>query len=90
MQPVPALHHPATRQTGGMIPMRRPACTIDEMETLLGQLVEFESRIQKPGQLDSPAFRQEYRLFRQYLQWRLEDFNKAMRDEMNSHIKGLS
>lgn len=69
--------------------MRRPTCTIDEMETLLGQLNDFEKQIKKPGVLDNAAFRQEYRLFKQYLQWRLEDFNKAMRDEMNTHIKGL-
>lgn len=69
--------------------MRRSSCSIDEMETLLGQLGDFEKEIRKPGVLDNAAFRQELNMFRQYLQWRLEDFNKAMRDEMNSHINGL-
>ena len=69
--------------------MRKPSCTIDEMETLLGQLRDFEKQIRNPGKLSSPAFRQEYRMFRQFLQWRIDDFNKAMRDEMNVHISGL-
>ena len=78
-----------------MIPTRRPRrtrpdCTIEEMETLLGQLQDFESQIKKPGWLDNPAFRQEYRMFKQYLQWRIEDFNKAMREEMNTHISSLN
>lgn len=78
-----------------MIPARRPGRTpadssIDDMETLLGQLGDFETQIKNPGTLNSPAFQQEYTLFKQYLQWRLEDLNKAMREEMNSHIRGLN
>ena len=78
-----------------MITMRRPGRTsaansIDEMETLLVQLGDFESQIKNPGTLNSPAFQQEYTLFKKYLQWRIEDLNRAMREEMNSHIKGLN
>ena len=69
--------------------MRKNTCTIDEMETLLGQLHDFEKQIKNPQQVADPAFHQEYRLFRQYLQWRIEDFNKAMREEMHVHINGL-
>lgn len=78
-----------------MMPVKRPGrphagSSIAEMETLLGQLGDFENQINHPGALNSPAFQQEYTLFRQYLQWRLEDINQAMREEMNSHIKGLN
>ena len=69
--------------------MRKPACSIEEMESLLGQLGDFEQQIQNPGKLSCPAFQQDYQLFRQYLQWRIEDFNNAMRDEMNTRISGL-
>jgi hypothetical protein len=71
-------------------PGRSQGCTIEEMEALLSQLHDFESQIKKPGSLYNPAFRQEYKMFKQYLQWRIEDFNTAMRDEMNSHISGLN
>jgi hypothetical protein len=69
--------------------MRKSSCTIDEMETLLGQLRDFEKQIKNPRELSDPAFRQEYQMFRQYLQWRIEDINKAMRDEMQIHISSL-
>lgn len=67
----------------------QPDSSIDEMETLLAQLRDFENQIKHPGKLETPAFRQEYKLFKQYLQWRIEDFNKAMQDELNSHNNGL-
>jgi hypothetical protein len=77
-----------------MMPARHqnlPASTssIDEMDDLLAQLRDFEKQIKQPGKLDNPSFRQEYALFKRYLQWRIEDFNKAMRDELNSHINSM-
>ena len=78
-----------------MIPARRHSRTpsgssIDEMETLLKQLGDFENQICHPDAVNTPAFQQEYTLFRQYLKWRLEDFNRSMREEMSIHIKGLN
>ncbi len=78
-----------------MIPARRHSRTssgnsIDEMETLLRQLGDFENQISHPGAVNTPGFQQEYTLFRQYLKWRLEDLNRSMREEMSVHIKGLN
>jgi hypothetical protein len=64
--------------------------SIDEMEKLLGQLGDFENQIKNPESFNNPAFQQEYTLFTQYLKWRLEDLNQAIREEMNIHIKGLN
>jgi len=63
---------------------------IDDMDGLLNRLQDFELLFQKTHNRFDPAFQQEYRLFRQYIQWRVEDFNKAMREELNENIIGLS
>lgn len=62
---------------------------IDDMDDLLIQLQEFENHLRQGRNLNSPAFRQEYDMFSKYLKWRIEDFNRATRQELNAHIKGL-
>lgn len=71
------------------MPLAKPKNPIEDMDGLLQQIQNFEQLSQKtPNKLD-PAFQQEYRLFWQYIQWRTEDFNKAMREELNESIQCL-
>ncbi len=69
--------------------LNKPNNPIEDMDGLLSQIQEFEQLLQKTDNKLDPAFQQEYRLFWQYIQWRTEDFNRAMREELNENIQGL-
>ena len=73
-----------------MIPYRKLANPIEDMDGLLNQIQDFERLLESTSNRLDPSFQQEYRLFRQYIQWRVEDFNKAMREELNQNIISLS
>ena len=73
-----------------MIPHRKPTNPIEDMDGLLNQIQDFERLLENTSNRFDPSFQQEYRLFRQYIQWRVEDFNKAMREELNQNIISLS
>lgn len=72
------------------MPLHKQTNPIDDMDGLLNRLQDFELLLQKTHNRFDPSFQQEYSLFRQYIQWRVEDFNKAMREELNENIIGLS
>jgi len=55
---------------------------IDEMDALLDCIAEFKSLLNSPHNISDPAFRQEYRLFKQHVEWVSEDF------ATNSYICG--
>ena len=47
--------------------------SIEEMETLLDQIADFEQLINTPHDASDPGFNQEFRLFKQYIEWVSED-----------------
>ncbi len=54
-------------------------CSIDAMERLIDQIDEFEQLVRQPRGLSEADLRQEYRLFNQYIQWRIEDIDEDTR-----------
>ncbi|RDH81398.1 MAG: hypothetical protein DIZ80_15025 [endosymbiont of Galathealinum brachiosum] len=46
---------------------------IDEMDALLDQIADFKKLIQSPHKASDPGFLQEYRLFKQHVEWVSED-----------------
>ena len=48
-------------------------CCIDEMEDLLDQIADFKEFISKPHKTSDPRYIQEYKLFKQYVEWVSED-----------------
>ena len=46
---------------------------IDELETLLNQIAEFRQLVKSASNSTDPALIQEYRLFKQYVEWKSED-----------------
>lgn len=60
------------------------SCSIDVMEQLIDQIDEFKQLMEQSDNLSDPAFRQECRLFNQYIQWRIEDINHDTRQVMDS------
>lgn len=64
-------------------------CGIDDMETLLDQLSEFESAILSRRNMNDPAIRQELQLFQKFIQWRIEDIHRANNSDWDREIIGL-
>ncbi len=52
---------------------QRNSCSIDDMESLLSQIAEFKRLVKSTRDSTDPAFIQEYRLFKQYVEWISED-----------------
>ncbi|VAW61969.1 hypothetical protein MNBD_GAMMA09-891 [hydrothermal vent metagenome] len=52
---------------------QRGNCSIDDMESLLSQIAEFKHLVKSTRDSTDPAFIQEYRLFKQYVEWISED-----------------
>ena len=50
---------------------------IDELETLLNQIAEFRQLVKSASNSTDPALIQEYRLFKQYVEWKSEDLTAA-------------
>ena len=46
---------------------------IDEMDALLDQISDFKTLIRSPHKTSDPRFIQEYRLFKQHVEWVSED-----------------
>ena len=46
---------------------------IDEMDALLDQIANFKTLIRSPYKTSDPVFLQEYRLFKQHVEWVSED-----------------
>jgi len=61
------------KRTSTVASLRRRKSCIDEMDTLLNQVVDFKKLIESTDNVSDPAFKQEYRLFKQHLEWAIED-----------------
>lgn len=59
-------------------------CSIETMERLMDQIEDFEKLVNRYENLDDPRIRQEYRLFNQYIQWRIEDINSDTKQLLQS------
>lgn len=55
---------------------KKKDCSIDEMEALLDQIANFKEFISKPHKASDPRFIEEYKLFKQYVEWVSEDLTK--------------
>jgi len=60
--------------------------SIETMERLMDQIEDFEKLVKQYDDVNDPRLRQEYRLFNQYIQWRIEDINSDTRQVLNSMI----
>ena len=52
---------------------------IDDMEILLQQIAEFKELMRNTTNAADPAFIQEYRLFKQHVEWVSEDLTQSMK-----------
>ena len=59
-------------------------CSIETMERLIDQIEDFEKLASQYDDLNDPRLRQEYRLFNQYIQWRIEDINSDTKQLLKS------
>ena len=86
-QSIPALPAVTTfsdgRRMKNIVPGKH--CSIDEMEQLINQIDEFEQLLSHTKNFNDPALKQEYRLFNQYIRWRMEDINEDIRWAMSSY-----
>ncbi len=55
-------------------PHKKTSC-IDEMDALLDQIVDFKKLINTTKNISDPRLKQEYRLFKQHVEWVIEDLN---------------
>jgi len=60
--------------------------SIETMERLMDQIEDFEKLVNKYEDLDDPRLHQEYRLFNQYIQWRIEDINSDTKQLLSSMV----
>ena len=62
--------------------------SIEEMDTLLDQIADFKKLLNMPHDASDPEFKQEYRLFKQYIEWISEDLvNESYITVPNIHTK---
>lgn len=52
---------------------KNSSCCIEDMEALLDQIAEFRYLVKTTENVSDPAFLQEYRLFKQHIEWVSED-----------------
>jgi len=50
---------------------------IEEMDALLDQIVDFKKLIRATENISNPDFKQEYRLFKQHVEWVIEDLGAS-------------
>lgn len=62
------------------------SCSIESMEHLIDQIEDFEKFAREYDNLNDPRLRQEYRLFNQYIQWRIEDINTDAKQVLKSMV----
>jgi len=60
--------------------------SIETMERLMDQIEDFEKLVKQYDDVNDPRLRQEYRLFNQYIQWRIEDINSNTHQVLNSMV----
>ncbi len=58
-------------------------CSIETMERLIDQIEDFGKLVEQCDAND-PRLHQEYRLFNQYIQWRIEDLNSDTKQILKS------
>jgi len=56
---------------------RRKASCIDEMDALLNQITDFKKLVNATKDISDPSFKQEYRLFKQHVEWIIEDMSES-------------
>ncbi len=56
---------------------QKKASCIDEMDTLLNQIIDFKELINTTKNVSDPRFKQEYHLFKQHVEWAIEDLNAS-------------
>lgn len=57
--------------------VRRKSSCIDEMDALLDQITDFKNLIKTTDDISDPNFKQEYRLFKQHVEWMIEDMSSS-------------
>jgi len=56
---------------------RSKASCIDEMDALLNQINDFKKLVSTTADISDPGFKQEYRLFKQHVEWMIEDMSES-------------
>ncbi len=60
-------------KTSSVKKLQNEVTCIDEMDALLDKIDEFKQLLHSQGQKPNPSFKQEYRLFKQHIEWVTED-----------------
>jgi hypothetical protein len=61
-------------------------CAIEEMDQLLDHISSFEQDLKKSNGLSNASIKQEYRLLREYLDYRIHDMQKMASTELHQLI----
>ncbi len=73
---------------------RHKSSCIDEMDALLNQITDFKKLINATENVSDPCFKQEYRLFKQHVEWVIEDLSSGSyivspkKDKHNTKLTG--
>jgi len=64
------------QRTPSISNIKRKNC-IDEMDALLDQISDFKRLIETTENITDSTFKQEYRLFKQHVEWVIEDIDTS-------------